>query len=365
MTDYSLTIGGESEFVLLASGLGDDTGGGLFAYDGRAVEQVDRVSTTGLYVAGDRLIRTLWCSSDIGVVGELLIYDRCGIERYYRIDALSDPHDVLWDGEHFVLVSSSTNSILWISPSGEVARRWQAPGEGDVWHLNSLLLKDDELLVSAFGRFSHHREWSGIKKDRAGFVLNLTTGEDVITGLSCPHHPRYVDDAWIVCNSATGELLQIDPGTQEVSRRLQLRAWPRGLAFSETAIFVGESANRQAAGTDASASIAVVSRQDWTVLDRLILPCREVYDLVLARRSLLEGVRRAFRTNPLRVAESDQHTLFSQLGVQPARLWAIGDPLPKESCRVRVEADVPDALDADSLIDLPCTVENMGSAFLK
>jgi hypothetical protein len=46
-----------SGFVLLASGFGYDTGGGLFALGEDAVERLDGLSTTGLTLAGDRLVR--------------------------------------------------------------------------------------------------------------------------------------------------------------------------------------------------------------------------------------------------------------------------------------------------------------------
>ena len=39
--------------MLLISCLGERTGGGLFAYDGNAMEQLDTLSSTGLAVDGD------------------------------------------------------------------------------------------------------------------------------------------------------------------------------------------------------------------------------------------------------------------------------------------------------------------------
>jgi hypothetical protein len=67
------------QMVLVASGLGDDTGGGLFAFDGSTVERIDALSTTGLAVDGSRLYRLLYAG---GVTthghGELLVYDHAG-----------------------------------------------------------------------------------------------------------------------------------------------------------------------------------------------------------------------------------------------------------------------------------------------
>ncbi len=359
-----LSFGSEAGLVLLASCLGDDTGGGVFAYDGETLECLDRVSTTGLCLAEGQLIRALWCSSEVDATSEFLIYDRLGVKKYFRLDGLADLHDVLWDGHSFVAVSSASNSVVWITTDGEIANRWIAPGNGDAWHLNSLLLKDGDLLVSAFGRFEQHRAWSGDAKLSAGIVVNLTTGKDVLGGLTCPHHPRFVDGSWIICNSGSREILQIDPRTQVVSRRVRLNGWTRGLAIGDEHLFVGESAHRNDTGAGQTARIAVVSRQTWEVVDRIALPCREVYDLIAVDPLLVDGVRRGFRTNRQRFIEADQLALFDNIGVQPIRLWATGDPLPPEACRITIEPKVPITLAIASVVDVECRLENRGGAFL-
>ena len=117
--------------MLLISCLGERTDGGLFAYDCNAMEQLDTLSSTGLAVDDGRLGRLLWSSGEAGSVGELLVYDQKGVERYLRIDALREPHDLMWDGHQLVAVSTMSNSILWISPAGEVTRTWRAEGDGD------------------------------------------------------------------------------------------------------------------------------------------------------------------------------------------------------------------------------------------
>jgi acetolactate synthase-1/2/3 large subunit len=100
------------------------------------------------------------------------------------------------------------------------------------------------------------------------------------------------------------------------------------------------------------------------VLDRIKIPCREIYDLVVAPKKMLEGLRNGFRTNRLRAAERDQYAMFEQVGVQPTRLWAVGDPLAPEDCRVRIDAELPSHVVPDSLIEQECTIENLGGAIL-
>jgi acetolactate synthase-1/2/3 large subunit len=350
--------------VLVISCLGEDTGGGLFAYDGKTVEQLDTLSTTGLALAGDRFGRLLWSSGEAGSVGELLVYDETGISRYFRINSLREPHDLAWDGEAFVAVSTMSNSVVWLSPAGEVARVWKAEGDGDAWHLNSLFPVDGRLVAAAFGRFSKHREWADGNAEGSGIVFDLATEEDIVSGLSCPHDPRLVDGLWLVCNSAQRELVAVEPSSGTVRHRVQLDGWTRGLAIVEDRVYVGESANRASPVPGELGSVAVVDRRTWAVVDRIALPCQEVFDVIEVPRALVQGLRQGFRTNPLRTAEQDQHALFNAVGVRPARLWAVGEPLPAAACRVRIEAAVPGELKPGTIHECECLIENIGDAIL-
>jgi uncharacterized protein DUF4915 len=348
--------------LLLASCFGDeDTGGGLYCFDGYTVEEIDRLSSTGLAVGGGRLLRMLRSDQP----SELLVYDANGVKRYYRLDSVIEAHDVLWSQGCVVVVSTSTNSIVWLDGSGEVAREWKAPGQGDCWHLNSLVEKDGELYASAFGRFEQHREWGDRERtSTSGMIFHVETGRDVVTGLACPHHPRYVDGCWVVCDSRSAQLVAIEEGSSRVVKRAQLSSWTRGLVVSGSLILVGESARRGDPDAAEHAWITILSRDSWTVLERVPLPVSEVYDLVIAPAPLVEGARRGFRTNPLRVAEQSQHALFEEVGIAPRRLWATGDPLPPEACRVSIDARVPTTMLTGATTRVPCTIENIGGAIL-
>ena len=348
-------------FVLLASGFGYDTGGGLYAVREDGVEQLDGLSTTGLTLAGERLVRLLRAPEEPGYGSELLVYDERGVVQYLRLEDLDDPHDVHWDGSSFVVVSTTRNALAWVAPSGEIVRRWTAPGEGDAWHVNSLTTANGRLLAAAFGEFTRHREWVDEDPSGRGFVFDVESGEHVVGGLTCPHHPRLLDGKWVICNSRDHELVELEPGGR-VLRRLGLRGWTRGIAATDRVLFVGESAARDGAATGERAAVSVVPRRRWRVADRFDLPCREVYDLLLVPEALAAGVRNGFATNPLRLAEQAQRDLFASAGVQPTRLWASGEPLPVEACRVEIAARLPEALPRGTIQQAECTVTNRGSA---
>jgi hypothetical protein len=347
--------------ALLVSGFGDKSGGGTYVVRHGEAKQLDALSSTGLAVANGRVARLLRSATEL-YGSEMLVYDEGGIERYIRLDAIVDPHDILWDGSYYVVASAAANSIFWLSPSGDVVRRWQAPGEGDAWHLNSLLLDEGRLHAAAFGRFERHREWSLHKDTASGFVFDVETGKEVISGLSYPHHPRRIGDSWVVCNSGMRELLELEcDGT--ILRRFDLASWTRGLAVTQDVFYVGESVLRGGDGATATASIAVVSRDDWRLRDRIPLPCEEIYDIVLAPDALVEAVLRGFRTNPVRTAERDQLALFDELGVRPARIWATGDALEPDACRVGLTATLPEELAVNSWHEFECQVDNLGAEF--
>ena len=348
------------DVTLLVSGFGEGSGGGIFAVSERGVEQVDSLSSTGLAVARGHVARLVRSATE-HYGSELLLYDANGVERYVRLDDVVDAHDVVWDGTNYVVAATTANSLFWLSEHGEVVRRWQAPGDGDAWHVNSLVLAHGRLYAAAFGRFEHHRDWTAHKDDGSGIVFAVESGRNVVTGLDCPHHPRRLESSWLVCNSAQRELLELDDAGRVV-RRLELHSWTRGLAVADDTIFVGESSTRDRPGE--GASIAVVSRENWRVRDRIDLPCDEIYDVVVAPPELVEGVRRGFRTNPLRTAERDQLALFDQVGARPRRLWATGDALAPEHCRVALTASLPDELTAGSWHEVTCRIENLGPAFL-
>jgi acetolactate synthase-1/2/3 large subunit len=355
--------------ILLASCLGDqDTGGGLVAMDGSRTEVIDRMSTTGLTASDETLLRALrsvWHPED---PGELLVYDAKGVARYLRLDEIRNAHDIYWNGATAAVVSTGTNSIYWLNLAGDVVRRFTAPGEGDAWHLNSIVEREGDLYAAAFGQGLENRGWESSSEKASGIVFEIESRRVLISGLSRPHHPRFIDGLWVVCNSQKAEVVGFDESKRRVVRRAKLASWTRGLAASKDFLFIGESRPRgnKAFRRDSfdSARVAVLDRDDWKVVDRLTLQMSEIYDLVLVNPPLVEGLRTGFRTNQQRAQEQDQLLMFREAGVNPPRLWATTDPLPADACIVRIVAEIPPSLSSGAVVSLSCTVTNLGPVIL-
>src|SRR5262249_17641944 len=160
--------------------------GGLCLFDGQNLEVIDRASTAGLTVFDGCLARLLRTPLMTGG-GEILIYDSRGISHYLRIDELSDAHYMAWDGTNLITTSTGSNELLWITLSGQVARRWSAPGEGDSWHLNDVCMAGHRLYACAFGKYTHYRDYKAHLSKGDGFIFDVDSGRVLASGFCAPH----------------------------------------------------------------------------------------------------------------------------------------------------------------------------------
>lgn len=337
-------------------------------------EPLDDLPTSGLSLGGGRLWRVLRAPGEQSSVCELMSYDARGVRSYQRLDAVRDPHDVLWfDGAPHI--SSSWDDAVWRVDPGtdEPTMVWQGSTVPDGWHVNSLVAVDDALHVCAFGRFDRHKGWKDAKDDAVGFVHDLRTGRDVLTHLSHPHTPRKRGARWYVCESTKGSLTELSAdGT--VRRRARVNRFTRGVAFVGSFALVGGNARR--GQDDDRAEIAVVDLRSMAVLGRIPMPCLEVYDIVLVGSGVVRGVTTGFGTNAARAVE--QHRSSDRTDIRQstpadvaiqlvtprtaARLAAMGEPLdPDEASRCGVRGPLPTVATAGEITTWPVEVLNRSS----
>jgi len=341
---------------------GNSAGGGLFVLDTGGVATIDRLRTHGLALRDERLYRVMACVEHARPASDLLVYDRFGVRRFDRLDGIGDAHDVLPRAADVLIVSSTENAIYSIGADGVKTTLWRAAVPDDSWHLNCAVEVEGELYASAFGRFERHREWSREPQAPSGVLIHVPSERVVLKSLTQPHSPRYMEGAWLVCNSALHELAAYDAHGSPLMRR-NFDGYTRGLAFDESYLYVGESANHHAARDARQSSwISILDRRDWSLVDRYQVDAAEVYDVLLVPDSLVAGAAIGFRTNATRVEEQDQLAMFASVGVSPRRLWALGEPLAATSLRASLVADIPAARTVDEVFVLPCRVTNLGDA---
>jgi hypothetical protein len=111
-----------------------------------------------------------------------------------------------------------------------------------------------------------------------------------------------VGERWYVCESSKGTLTELDvSGT--VRRRVGIKRFARGLTVLGRWALVGGNAQR--GRDDDRGEVVVVDLRTMDVVDRIALPCLEVYDIVPVEADLARGLALGFGGNVARSV--DQH----------------------------------------------------------
>jgi hypothetical protein len=364
---------------LIVTGFGRWGGGVYDLTDGTPVA-LDDMATAGAAIGGERLWRLLRSPGEQTGTCELLSYDARGVRSYDRLDQIRDPHDVCWyDGAPHI--TTSWDDAIWrLRSDGPPERVWQGSTVTDGWHVNSLVVVDGALHLCAFGRYDRHRAWkAGLTEQGgppAGFVHDLSAGRDRLTGLAHPHTPRHHDGRWYVCESARGELTELDPAGQ-VLRRVPVRRFTRGLAIIGDWALVGGNAHRRRHSD--RAEIVVVDLASFEVVARLPMPCLEVYDILAVPPPLARGLATGFGANPARAV--DQHRRAARPAQRrstpdaaavrlvpervASRLAAMARPFSDVAARlVGVRADLPDRAAMGTALSVTVEVLNRSSRLI-
>ena len=252
-------------------GCGNSTGGFVCIHQEKTVV-IDELDSTGLCKYNETVYRF------IRALNKVVGYDIQGIKYTVNLPEVKDGHDLLIKDNQIICVSTGTNEIHWYNCLGSILKKWKADGEGDAFHLNSLFILDDELYVSAFGEFKEHRGWTNKRSKEKGFVFNLESGKKVFENLSSPHHPKYINGSFYVCNSLANSLI-VESGSGKVIE-ICLDGFTRGIAYDDQYLYVGESQNRKLQDKTHS-SIAIIDLKTFKVVDRVKVPFPEIYQIIL------------------------------------------------------------------------------------
>lgn len=272
---------------LLVSG---PNGGGIGYLREHSVLPLLSESTTGLAVEAMRLA---WCPQIDSVANTIAVLEDGRLVHHVLADDDLDLHDLLPTEGGWYAVATAANAVLRVDLQGRVVQRWDFGGDPDAMHLNSVCLHEGRLLVSAFGRFTGHREYKG-RSLGSGLVIDVESGETVFEGLSQPHSLVSTEEGLYYCNSESNELVRRDRAGGET--RVRFAGYTRGLCVDGQNVYAGLSRSRNLSGEQSidrfdSAVVAVLRRDDLSVVGYAPLPWNEIYDIrVLGNQDLLQSL---------------------------------------------------------------------------
>lgn len=160
-------------------------------------------------------------------------------------------HDVAWVGTELWAVNTRFSCLSTFDGVHSFVPRWKPPfisalAPEDRCHLNGLAVVDDRVrYVTALGTTDSAGAWRA-DKATGGVIIDVTTDEVVVEGLSMPHSPRWYRGSLWVLESGQGTLAKVDLDTGTRTTVAELPGFTRGLAFAGRYAFVGLSQVREA-----------------------------------------------------------------------------------------------------------------------
>lgn len=149
-----------------------------------------------------------------------------------------------------IFVNTLFSCLATVSNTHSFVPLWKPPfisrlAAEDRCHLNGLALRDGQpRYVTLVSRSDILEGWRDRRTD-GGCVMDISSNETILSGLSMPHSPRwYQDKLWLV-NSGMGEFGYINLAQGKFEPVAFCPGYLRGLAFWENFAIVGISKPRE------------------------------------------------------------------------------------------------------------------------
>jgi uncharacterized protein (TIGR03032 family) len=179
-------------------------------------------------------------------------HDACFLPRNKHFTGDIRIHEIEFARGELWLVATNFSCLATLDAEHSFIPRWKPPfisalTSEDRCHLNGLCVIDDEpRYVTALGETDVAGGWRE-NKASGGILMDVETGEIVLTGLSMPHSPRWFEDRLWVLESGKGTLSVADLEAGTVETVAELPGFTRGLLFAGGLAFIGLSQVRETA----------------------------------------------------------------------------------------------------------------------
>ena len=198
-------------------------------------------------------------------------YDACYLTRFSHFTGNIQCHELAWvaSGQgpsekgslgggrapELWIVNTLFSCLCAVHASYSFAPRWRPPFVSvlvpeDRCHLNGLAVQDGKpRYVTALAETDSAQGWRP-RKVGGGCVVDVTSNQTVIRGLTMPHSPRLADDRLLLLHSGLGQLVTADPVSGRLETIAELSGYTRGLAIHGPLAFVGISKIRPTSSMD-------------------------------------------------------------------------------------------------------------------
>jgi uncharacterized protein (TIGR03032 family) len=179
-------------------------------------------------------------------------HDACFLPRNKHFTGDIRIHEVDFAQGELWLVATNFSCLATLDAEHSFIPRWKPPfisalTSEDRCHLNGLCVIDDEpRYVTALGQTDVAGGWRE-NKASGGILIDIESGEIVLSGLSMPHSPRWFEGRLWVLESGKGTISVADLDAGTVETVAELPGFTRGLLFAGGLAFIGLSQVRETA----------------------------------------------------------------------------------------------------------------------
>lgn len=178
------------------------------------------------------------------------ILDACYLPRNRHVTGDIAVHDLGFAGGELWLVATAFSCLATLDADHSFIPRWApsfitALAPEDRCHLNGMAVIDDRIAyVTALGTGDEAGSWRP-GKAVGGVLIDVTSSQVAIAGLSMPHSPRWHQGRMWLLESGKGTLCVADPAGRRVQTVAELPGFTRGLTFLGDTAFIGLSQIRE------------------------------------------------------------------------------------------------------------------------
>jgi uncharacterized protein (TIGR03032 family) len=179
-------------------------------------------------------------------------HDACFLPRNRHYTGDIAIHEIAFAQGELWVCATNFSCVGTLDAHHSFVPRWKPPFISELvpedrCHLNGLAVIDDQVrYVTALGETDERGGWRE-NKAGGGILIDVESGETVLSGLSMPHSPRWFDDRLWLLESGKGTLSVADPDAGTVETVAELPGFTRGLVFAGGIALVGLSQVRETA----------------------------------------------------------------------------------------------------------------------
>ena len=180
-------------------------------------------------------------------------HDACYLPRAIHITGDIDIHEMAYDAsDELWLVNTRFSCLCTLDHDHSFTPRWRprfvsAYAPEDRCHLNGLAMVDGHpKYVTALGETDTAGGWRA-NKASGGLLIDVTTDEILLRGLSMPHSPHWHNGQLWLLEGGEGSLARVDLATRTWRTVAHLPGFTRGVDFYGPLAFIGLSQVRETA----------------------------------------------------------------------------------------------------------------------